>query len=255
MRTARSAALRLIYLAIAGTIVLPIVLFAYASWVDYRAAQETADDRIERSLEVVHEHAAKVFEAVDLAFLQVAQLFRDIPDERIRADEAAYHRQLKAISDTAPEIHSILLFDRDGHPMVSSLIDPVPRDLSATDRDYFRAHTEKDAGTYVGEILTSRATADQFFTVSRRRSTPAGAFAGVVRIGIMPAEFERFYAQIGRLPGSQFSLLRQDGRFLARYPAPVDRSLRLDESSAFQRTISASRLGGVYTSLSPIDGI
>jgi len=43
MRAARSAALRLLYLAIAGTIVLPLVLFAYASWVDYRAAQQTAD--------------------------------------------------------------------------------------------------------------------------------------------------------------------------------------------------------------------
>src|SRR5712691_7007473 len=95
MRAARSAALRLLYLAIAGTIVLPLVLFAYASWVDYRAAQQTADERIERSLDVVHEHASKVFEAIDLAFLQVAQLFRDIPDERIRADEQAFHLQLK----------------------------------------------------------------------------------------------------------------------------------------------------------------
>ncbi len=139
MRAARSAALRLLYLAIAGTIVLPLVLFAYASWVDYRATQQTADERIERSLEVVHEHASKVFEAVDLALLQVAQLFRDIPDERIRADEQVFHLQLKAISDTAPEIHSIVLFDRAGHPLVSSLLYPVPRELSAADRDYFRA--------------------------------------------------------------------------------------------------------------------
>ena len=258
MRAARSAALRLLYLAIAGTIVLPLVLFAYASWVDYRAAQQTADERIERSLEVVHEHASKVFEAVDLALLQVAQLFRDIADDRIRVDEQAFHLQLKAIDDTAPEIQSIVLFDRDGHPLVSSLLYPVPRELSAADRDYFRAHVEKDAGAYVGEILISRDSrlaADQFFTVSRRRSTPEGAFAGVVRIGIQPAEFERFYGQIGRVPGSQFSMLREDGKFLARYPIPADRSLRLDESSAFHRTIAASRLGGVYTSLSPIDAI
>ncbi len=258
MRAARSAALRLLYLAIAGTIVLPLVLFAYASWVDYRAAQQTADERIERSLEVVHEHASKVFEAVDLAFLQVAQLFRDIPDERIRADEQAFHLQLKAISDTAPEIHSIVLFDRDGRPLVSGLLYPVLRELSAADRDYFRAQIERDAGAHVGEILISRdprLAADPFFTVSRRRSTPEGAFAGVVRIGVPPAEFERFYGQIGRVPGSQFSMLREDGRFLARYPPPADRSLRLDESSAFQRTISASRLGGVYISLSPVDGI
>src|SRR6202158_4957731 len=91
MRAARSAALRLLYLAIAGTIVLPLVLFAYASWFDYRAAQQTADERIERSLEVVHEHASKVFEAVDLALLQVEHLVRDICDGRLRDDEEGAH--------------------------------------------------------------------------------------------------------------------------------------------------------------------
>ena len=255
MRAARSAALRLLYLAIAGTIVLPLVLFAYASFVDYRAAQKTADERIDRSLDVVHEHALKVFEAVDLAFLQVAQMFDGVSDERIRADERVYHEKLERISDTSTEIHSILLFDRDGHPLVSSNVYPVPRALDATDRDYFRAQVDRDAGAYIGEILTSRVTGDQFFTVSRRRPAANGAFAGVVRIGISPAEFERFYAQIGRLPGSQFSMLREDGTFLARYPAPADRSLRLDQSSAFRRTIASSRGGGMYTSLSPLDGI
>jgi two-component system, NtrC family, sensor kinase len=258
MRAAQSATLRLLYLAIAGTIVLPVVLFAYASWADYVAAQRTADERIERSLEVVHEHASKVFEAADLALLQVAQLFRGVPDERIRAEEAAYHAQLKTISDTAPEIHSIVLFDRDGHPLVASLLYPVPRELSAADRDYFRAQIEGGAGDHVGGHLVSRDArvgTDPFFTISRRRSTAEGAFAGVVRIGIRPAEFERFYGQIGRLPGSQFAILREDGVFLARFPTPPDRSVRLDPSSAFQRTITANRLGGTFTALSPIDGI
>jgi two-component system, NtrC family, sensor kinase len=258
MRAAQSAALRLLYLAIAGTIVLPVVLFAYASWVDYHATQKTADERIERSLDVVHEHAAKVFEAVDLAVLHVAQLFRGVSDDRIHAEESAYHQQLRSIDETAPEIHSIVLFDRAGRPLVSSLLYPVPRELSAADRDYFRSQVDKDAGAYVGEVLFSRdprIASDPFFTVSRRRSTPEGAFAGVVRIGISPGQFERFYAQIGRLPGSQFSMLREDGQLLARYPAPPDRNIRLDERSAFQRAIATSRLGGVYTSVSPIDGI
>src|SRR5207237_9258091 len=151
----------------------------------------------ERSLEVVHEHAAKVFEAVDLAFLHVAQMFRDVSDDRIHLEEAAYHQQLRAIDETAPEIQSIVLFDRAGHPLVSSLGYPVPRELSAADRDYFRVQVDKDAGAYVGEILVSRDArigAEPFFTVSRRRSSPEGGFAGVVRIGISPAQFERFYA-------------------------------------------------------------
>src|SRR5262249_57764905 len=173
-------------------------------------------------------------------------------------EEAAYHAHLKTISDTAPEIHSIVLFDHDGHPLVASLLYPVPRELSAADRDYFRAQIERDAGDYVGGNLISRdprVGADPFFTISRRRSIAEGAFAGVVRIGIRPAEFERFYGQIGQVPGSQFAILREDGIFLARFPPPPDRNLQLDPSSAFRRTITTSRLGGTFTSASPIDGI
>ena len=255
MRAARSAALRLLYLAMAGTIVLPLALFLYASWVDYRATQRSADERIARSLDIVHEHAAKVFEAVDLAFLHVEQLFRGASDETIRANETAYHAELQAIDKTAPEIHSIVLFDADAHPLVSSQRLPVPRELSSTDRDFFREIRTQNTSIYIGEVIASRVTGEEFFTVTRRRSTPQGAFSGVVRIAISPAEFERFYADIGKLPGSQFAMVREDGKFLARYPITTNRTAQLNETSLFKRTITANPLGGNFISVSPVDGI
>jgi signal transduction histidine kinase len=56
--------------------------------------------------------------------------------------------------------------------------------------------------------------------------------------------------------GQQFSLIRDDGLFLARYPmAPSGAPTRLDENSGFRRTIARTPAGGLFTTLSPIDHI
>ena len=252
----RNAALRLIRLAIAGTIVLPLLLLAYASWTDYRATWRTADERIERVLDVVHEHANKVFEAVDLAFLHTSQIFDGVSDEEIRAHEAKYHALLKRIGEIAPEIQSVILFDRTGHLLVSSRVYPVSGEITATGRDYFQAQLDGDSGTYIGDVVTEPTPSEQGFTVSRRRIPPDGAFAGVVRLGIRSAEIESFYADLGHLPGSVFSMLREDGTLLARYPTlPDQRNMRLGASSTLRRTIAEHHSGGIFSSVSPIDGV
>ena len=66
--------------------------------------------------------------------------------------------------------------NRLGHSLVSSTVLPVPRALDNTDRDYFRAQAEADAGTYVGEVVVSKVGNHRFFVVSQRRPSPAGSF-------------------------------------------------------------------------------
>ncbi len=61
MRTARQSAIRLLKLMMVASLVLPAVLFVFASWINYRHIQRVADERIDRSLDILHEHALKVF--------------------------------------------------------------------------------------------------------------------------------------------------------------------------------------------------
>src|SRR6478672_10315926 len=71
MSSARHSAIRLLQLMMVASVVLPAVLFVFASWLSYRHEQSVADDRIERSLDIVHEHALKVFQTGERAIAEV----------------------------------------------------------------------------------------------------------------------------------------------------------------------------------------
>src|SRR6185295_13114015 len=81
-------------------------------------------------------------------------------------------------------------------------------------------------------------------------------FVGVLEISVLPSNFFRFFATLAYAEGQQFSLIRNDGLFLARYPmAPQGALPHLDENSGFRRTIARTPAGGLYTTLSPIDQV
>ena len=100
-----------------------------------------------------------------------------------------------------------------------------------------------------------RFGAQPFFTVSQRL-VHDGAFMGVLEISVLPSNFFHFFATLAYAEGQQFSLIRNDGLFLARYPmAPAGAPTRLDEHSGLRRTIARTPAGGLYTIVSPIDHI
>src|SRR4051812_32532138 len=174
-----ASAIRVLRWLIAACVVFPLALFAYAGVTSRRAVWVAADERIERTLDVLQEHALKVFETVDLALEAAVETLRGFDDAEIRAREPALHARLKGFHDGLPEIGAILVFDRDGHLLVSSADLPAPRNVDFSDRDYFRALLDKDAGTFIGEVLVPRVSTIFFFNVSRRRPSPEGAFTGV----------------------------------------------------------------------------
>ena len=59
MRTERDSAIRLLQLLMVASLVFPAALFAYASYNDYHDVYAVADERIDRSLDVLQEHDAE----------------------------------------------------------------------------------------------------------------------------------------------------------------------------------------------------
>ena len=100
MKTARKVTLRLLEILMAGSLLLPALLFLYAAWVNHREVNETANGHILRSLDVLHEHAVSSFESVDLAFLLVEETIAGQSDEMIRNKEEYFHHVLKRIADS-----------------------------------------------------------------------------------------------------------------------------------------------------------
>jgi two-component system NtrC family sensor kinase len=255
VRIEQRNSLRLLQWMMAASLALPLALFALASTVSWVSTHETADREIERALDVTHEHALKVLETIDRSLSEIAEITRDIPDAGFASREQPLHLRLKQLVASLPQVKSAWVFDAKGHALVNSLIVPAP-EIDFSDRDYFKAHTSGDIGTYIGEALKPRPPYQgaAFFGVSRRRSDEDGGFAGVIQASVFPEYFENYYARIGREPGSFFALGRADGAVLARFPAS-ENEIRFDRSGPMGKMIAANPEAGLVTVTSPTDGI
>ena len=255
MQGAQRNSLRLLQWMMAASLALPIALFVFAATISYNSTLQTADREIERTLDVAHEHALKVFETIDRSLAELNEVVRDLPDDMIRSREGALHKRLKQLTDALPQLKSAWIFDANGKSLVNSLASPPP-DQSFADRDYFYAHVDQSIGTYIGATLTPRLPYQgaRFFGVSRRRSSDDGSFVGVIQASVLPEYFESFYARIGTDQGSFFAMGRADGVLLAHFPR-LDRDFRLDPNGPVGRSIAAHSDHGMMTIAWPSDGI
>ena len=257
MLTARHAAIRLLKLMMVASLVLPAVLFAFAAWVSYRNFEREADERIARSLDILHEHALKVLQTVERTFAEINEITRGMSDDDIRLNEERLHTRLKRIDEQLPQVQGIAIIDRNGHALVSANLFPVPKDLNFSDCDYFQALAKSNPGTYVSSVHEPRMAGlgRYFFALAQRRPSADGEFNGLVSVAVLPNYFEDFYAKMSGNEGGYFGMAREDGGFLARYPVPKNRRLKLDERSQFRRGIARGLNRYIFTIDSQLDGI
>jgi two-component system NtrC family sensor kinase len=255
VQTEQRNSLRLLQWMMAASLALPMALFVLASTVSWISTHDTADQQIERTLDVAHEHALKVFETIDRSLSEINEIIRGIPDAGIKSRQEQLHGRLKQLADSLPQMKSAWIFDAKGHALVNSLALPAPG-IDFSDRDYFKAHIVKDIGIYIGSALTPRApySGAGFFSVSRRRQTGDGSFTGVIQASVLPEYFEKFYARIGHDPGSFFALGLTDGTVLARFPV-LEREVHIDRNGPVGQKIAANPKAGLVTVTSPADGI
>nr|WP_249786644.1 MULTISPECIES: hybrid sensor histidine kinase/response regulator [unclassified Bradyrhizobium] len=239
----------------AASLALPIALFVVAAAISYTSTNDTADREIERTVDVAHEHALKVFETIDRSLAELNEVVRGLPDGIIREREPTLHRRLKRLTDSLPQLKSAWIFDANGKALVNSLVSPPP-DLSFADRDYFYSHVDQSIGTFIGTALTPRPPYQgaRFFGVSRRRESDDGRFIGVIQASVLPEYFESFYARIGTDPGNFFAMGRTDGAMLAHFPR-LDHELRLDPTGPVGQKIATQPVHGLITVAWPSDGI
>jgi two-component system, NtrC family, sensor kinase len=248
--TARESAIRVLRLMMIASLVLPAVLFIFVSWLNYRQEQEVADDRIQRSLDILHEHALKVFQTGELAIGQVEEVVRGLSDVEIAANQQRLYQRLKKIVDAVPQFQAILISDGNGRPLASSVLSTIGSDVTIADRAYYQEHLKGGNGTQVSEVLNPRwvkGLNSEFFNLSRRRESADDAFNGIISVAVRLSYFEEFYGLMGAKPGSLFAIIRTDGKFLARYPLPDNRALGLNPSSSLLVAIARGEGHSLYT--------
>ncbi|CCE09969.1 putative sensor histidine kinase with a Response regulator receiver domain [Bradyrhizobium sp. STM 3843] len=252
MQLAQRNSLRLLRSMLVASLALPIALFVFAATVSYDSTHQEADREIERSLDVVHEHALKVFETIDRSLSETDEIVRGLQDADIRTHEQALHTRLRQLAEALPQMKSVWVFDAHGRALVNSVVYPAP-DIDFSDRDYFSAHVATNIGTFIGAALAPRPPYQgaSFFGVSRRRQSDGGGFAGVIQVSVLPDYFQQFYARLGRDPGSYFALRRVDGSALARFPALA----REPDAANPEVRVTTGSPSGLITAISPADGI
>ena len=255
MQPAQRNSLKLLRWMMAASLALPLALFGFASAMSRISNSEAADQEIQRTLDVTHEHALKVFETIDRSLSEIAEVVRGMSDAEIVAHEKNLHDRLRQVAEALPQVKSLWVFDANGRALVNSLVEPAP-DVDFSDRDYFRIHAQGDIGTFIGEVLTPRLPYQgaRFFSVGRRRNNRDGSFAGVIQASVLPEYFENFYARIGREPGSFLALIRSDGAVLAHFPV-VDHQARFEPGGPLGQQMAANPQAGTMTIRSPVDGI
>ena len=254
MRARRDAAIRFLKIMMVASIAIPVAIFSYAAWMAYQSAFTHADEQLSAFLDVTSEHAAKIFQSVDLTFTAVSAIVGDMSDDEIKAAEQVLHLKLRELEQAVAAVDAIFIVDKTGHPLVSSSLYPMPSEVSVTDRDYFQAQVERDAGTYVGEVLKPRIRPDPIFGVSRRRAPQSDEFSGVVGVLVVPKAFSEFYGRLAHDSASSFSLVRKDGAILARHPAPPGDIPRFGPDSGFMRNVTTHPEGGIVNVMS-VDGV
>ena len=255
MRKRSDAALRSLRLMLAASIIFPILLFCYASWVNYRAAYDRADERIKQALDLSTEQALRVFRSINVIFDSVEQITRGRTEATIRANEAELSERLKQFVGALPDIGSVWILNAQGDAVVSSLFFPLPPAANAPDRAYLKNQLAKDSGVHIGEVVSIRMTDRLIVPVSKWRTDSSGTFSGITEISLSPRAFERFYEPLAARTSASFALIREDGALLARFPAPATPGIRLDASTGFKQTIARSPEGGEYTAVSGVDGL
>lgn len=236
-------------------IVVPLAVYAAVGAWRYQQIRAETDVRLDRSLRIAQEHALKVFEVNEGLLDRLVHMLGEQSPAALKPQEAALHRQLRALSAGKPQIHSIWINDAEGRMVATDQTYPVSSALNVADRDYFIWHRQHPGGSFISGPMIGRTTGKPFFGMSRGRYLADGSFAGVVMVAVSPQYFDGFFGNlVNDEPGMAITMLRRDGTILTRSPAVANAPAHLAPGSPVMSRIAQGDSEGVMSGVSSVDG-
>ena len=226
-------------------LVMPLALFAGASWLAYGEVKQQANDHLRRTLDLLYVSVQATFDTEYLVTTNVTELVDDYTNAEIKANEAKLHEQLLRLVKSLPQVEDVWVLDETGAPLVTAKVFPLPQGFNYADRTYFQAH-RAGVERNVSELIHGRVKDIDFFQYSVRRHKPDGSFNGVIAVSISPDYFKAMFSRGADTKLAVASIIRSDGQILARYPGtgPTD---RVGPNSGFMTTTAAHPEEGSYT--------
>ena len=213
----------------AATLVLPLIVFCAGAWLTWQATWRDATADLLRAADAGAEYSARTLYGYQVAAGRINDLLRGLSDQEVVAREAELHGAVRRLVAELPHAEAAYVVDRNGYPLLSASIFPVPHDLpTAADRDFFRALSEPDPpDPHLSQLYRSRFDDKVFFALSRRRvdtgnGLPQGQFDGLVNLSVEPGPLAAGLRNFLASRGDEMLLVRGDRHILARTgPAEV----------------------------------
>jgi len=251
-------ALEMLRLLLVATILLPLVLGAFAAYLSYLKNYQSATKSATEAVAVAAENTAKVLDTHLLVAARISDLLGDMTDDQIQASERELHDRITHQIAGLPQVAAAWVVDAAGHELVSARVYPVNRGIELSSREDFKALQNSNARSFIW-VLRARSldTGDYqpYFTVSLRRDTPDGKFNGVVIVAVSGSYFASFYnALLGGTERYTASVLRDNGTVLARYPEPASPPVPAQPDPLLVRAIANEAQSGVAEDGTPFDG-
>ena len=237
---------------IIGSVLIPALMFVAVAWIDYRATEARARAYVVVATDALAEQTKQALQTANLVLARTLDHVQGMDWPAIDHSHEM-HDFLAGIVRELPLVQSIFLVDPQGFNSASSRAFPMPA-YDDRQREYY---TEAKSGAdrlYVTATFLGKMTRMPGFTVSRPRIVD-GRFDGVVAVTLAPAYFESFYERIAGSPRDAVaSLIRDDGRLLARYPG-IAAAARLPAGSPLMRALQSGTTTGIFSATSKLDGV
>jgi PAS domain S-box-containing protein len=238
----------------AGALALIVGMVASAVYDASRTYREVEQRAVASNValaRVLAEQARRSMQEVDLVLRQVADAYtkHELPP----VGSAQLHDYLVFQKNQISDVSAVLMIDTQGNRVATSTVHP-PTPMNFKHRDFWQPLAEgRHRGLYLSSVSRSVIDGSWIMAFARRLEDKGGHFGGLVGATVNVTHFDRFYQEAGLEPGTVVTLLHDDGKLVARFPAEDSaRGVVFGELAAF---IKADKNERPARLVSPIDGV
>ena len=228
---------------------LSVIGLMYAHDRDIEFAQRSQ----ENLAKVLEGHVRSTVEKVDTVLLASQLRLNGVRHDESMAAPAV-NATLARYLGLIGESQSLRVADRDGGFIFDASGEVF--NASISDRAYFlRNQSDRSGKLVISEPLFARITKNWVITLSRRINDHQGEFAGLVQAAVRADHFQDFYARLDLGPSRSESLIDDQLRLIARYPAAPDKLGKAINSSPLRELVQSGQSQGIYSAVSAVDGV
>lgn len=235
-----------------AALLVGIVIVSIADFRDrYRSAMDSSKQHVQTLADVLAEHTARTFEALDRA-LRTADGIRISIDESNPNSSRTARDTLRGVANGSPALRSLGWTDAQGDMVMSTAKGgEIPTNIADLPHFQILQRSDRD-GMLIGPLYVSKA-GDWTSATALRFNDATGHFAGIVVASLDLSYFSRTFRRLQNRRSDSISLLTLNGKLLVRDPHQNDAvTMSFDNTPLFREHIYRDD-GGTFESRGQTD--